>query len=74
VSVTDVMIGGNWVLRTGKLLTIDEARLYERARTLRAEMDARVKEQFRRTAELEPALRAGYLRTAETPWPPHDGS
>ncbi len=74
VSVTDVMIGGRWVLRAGKLVTIDEARLYERARALRAEMAERVAEQFRRTAELEPALRAGYLRTAQTPWSPRDGA
>jgi hypothetical protein len=31
-------------------------------------MDARVQAQFRNTAELEPALRTSYLRTAETPW------
>ena len=74
MSVTDVMIDGRWVMRTGKLLTIDEAALYGRARALRAEMDERVQEQFRRTAEIEPALRAGYLRTAQTPWSDQDGS
>jgi 5-methylthioadenosine/S-adenosylhomocysteine deaminase len=74
VSVTDVMVGGRWVLRGGRLLTIDEARLYARARALRAEMDCRIKEQLRRTAELEPALREAYFRTAETPWSPRDGA
>jgi 5-methylthioadenosine/S-adenosylhomocysteine deaminase len=68
VSVTDVMIDGRWVLQRGALVTIDEAAVYARARQLRQEMDERVREQFRRTTELDPALRASYLRTAETPW------
>ena len=58
----------------GKLLTIDEAHLYARGRALRAEMDERVKEQFRRTAEIEPALRAQYLKAAETRWSDRDGA
>jgi 5-methylthioadenosine/S-adenosylhomocysteine deaminase len=73
VSVTDVMVAGRWLLRGGKFSTIDEAGLYARARALRAEMNERVKEQFRRTAELEPALRAAYFRTAETAWSPRNG-
>jgi 5-methylthioadenosine/S-adenosylhomocysteine deaminase len=68
VSVTDVMIDGRWVLREGKLLTIDESQLYARGRALRAEMEDRLKEQFRRTAEIEPALREQYLKAARTPW------
>jgi cytosine/adenosine deaminase-related metal-dependent hydrolase len=68
ISVTDVMIDGRWVLRARKLLTIDEERLYVRARALRAEMEARIGEQFRRTAELEPALRQQYLKAAATDW------
>ena len=66
VSVTDVMIGGHWVLKKGKLLTIDEATLYTKARSLRAEMDIRVQDQFCQTDELEPALRAAYFETART--------
>jgi len=68
ISVTDVMIDGRWVLRDGKLLTIDEKKLYARARAFRAEMEDRLREQFRQTAEIEPALRQQYLKTAETPW------
>jgi 5-methylthioadenosine/S-adenosylhomocysteine deaminase len=68
VSVTDVMIDGVWVLREGKLKTIDEARVYSRARALRAEMEGRLNEQFRQTAEIEPALREQYLKAAATPW------
>ena len=68
VSVTDVMIGGRWVLKQGKLLTIDEPSLYARARVLRDEMDARVQEQFQHTRELEPALRAAYFETTKVPW------
>jgi guanine deaminase len=68
MSVTDVMIDGRWVLRQGRLLTIDEAHLYARGRALRAEMEDRVKEQFRRTTEIEPALRQQYLKAARTPW------
>ena len=74
ISVTDVMIDGRWVLRQGKLLTIDETHLYARARALREEMDDRVKEQFRRTAEIEPALRQQYLKAARTPWSDRDGA
>ena len=74
MSVTDVMIDGRWVLRERKLLTIDETALYGRARALRAEMEERLQEQFRRTAEVEPALRAAYLRAAQTPWSERDGS
>jgi cytosine/adenosine deaminase-related metal-dependent hydrolase len=68
VSVTDVMIGGRWVLKQGKLLTINESSLYARARVLRDEMDTRVQEQFRHTRELEPALRASYFETALALW------
>ena len=74
ISVTDVMIDGRWVLRQGKLLTIDEARLYARGRALRAEMAGRLNEQFRRTAEIEPALREQYLKAAGTPWSDRDGA
>jgi 5-methylthioadenosine/S-adenosylhomocysteine deaminase len=74
ISVTDVMIDGRWVLRQGKLVTIDEARLYARGRALRAEMEGRLKEQFRRTAEIEPALRQQYLKAAGTPWSDRDGA
>jgi 5-methylthioadenosine/S-adenosylhomocysteine deaminase len=73
VSVTDVMIDGRWVLRDGKLLTIKEATLYERARALRAEMDGRLKQQFSNTAELEATLRASYLSTAQKLWSDRDG-
>jgi hypothetical protein len=31
-------------------------------------MEDRLREQFRQTAEIEPALRQQYLKTAETPW------
>ena len=74
MSVTDVMIDGRWVLQKGKLVTIDETALYVRARQLREEMHERVQEQFRRTSELEPALRAAYLQTAKTTWSERDGS
>jgi 5-methylthioadenosine/S-adenosylhomocysteine deaminase len=73
-SVTDVMIDGRWVLRGRKLLTLDEQLLYARARTLRAEMEERVREQFRRTAELEPALRQQYLNAAGTAWSEQSGA
>ncbi len=66
VSVTDVMIDGRWVMRQQKLRTIDERRLYARVRGLREEMEDRVREQFRRTAEIEPALREQYLKAAQT--------
>jgi hypothetical protein len=62
------MIDGRWVLQKGKLVTIDERGLYDKARLLRNEMDARVQEQFRSTRELEPALRSAHLRTAKTSW------
>jgi 5-methylthioadenosine/S-adenosylhomocysteine deaminase len=74
ISVTDVMIDGRWVLRSRKLLTIDEEHLYGRARALRAQMVARIDEQFRRTVELEPALRQQYLKAAATVWPEQSSS
>lgn len=74
ISVTDVMIDGRWVLRQGKLHTIDEAHLYARGRALRAEMESRLKEQFRRTAEIEPALREQYLKAARTIWSDQAGA
>jgi 5-methylthioadenosine/S-adenosylhomocysteine deaminase len=74
ISVTDVMIDGRWVLRGGKLLTVDEKRLFARARALRAEMEERLKEQFRQTAEIEPALRQQYLKAAKTVWSDQSGA
>jgi cytosine/adenosine deaminase-related metal-dependent hydrolase len=74
ISVTDVMVDGRWLLREGKLLTIDEQALYEKARRLRAEMNERLQAQFRNTAELEPALRGAYLATAQSRWSEREGS
>jgi len=74
ISVTDVMIDGRWVLRDGKLLTVDEKRLFARARSLRAEMEERLTEQFRQTAEIEPALRQQYLKAAKTVWSDQSGA
>jgi 5-methylthioadenosine/S-adenosylhomocysteine deaminase len=74
ISVTDLMIDGRWVLRGRKLLTIDEQRLYARARALRAEMEDRLRAQFRQTAELEPALRQQYLKAAQTHWSERSGA
>jgi hypothetical protein len=68
ISVTDVMIDGRWMLRQGKLLTIDEKHLYARARALREEMEDHLREQFRQTTEIEPALRQQYLKAAEATW------
>jgi 5-methylthioadenosine/S-adenosylhomocysteine deaminase len=73
ISVTDVMIDGRWVLRRGKLLTIDEKDVYARARALREEMENRLGEQFRMTAEIEPALRQQYLKAAQTAWSERSG-
>jgi 5-methylthioadenosine/S-adenosylhomocysteine deaminase len=74
ISVTDVMIDGRWILRRGKLLTIDEKDVYARARALREEMEERLREQFRRTAEIEPALRHQYLKAAQRAWSERSGA
>jgi len=74
ISVTDVMIDGHWILRRGKLLTIDEKDVYARARALREEMEERLREQFRRTAEIEPALRHQYLKAAQRAWSERSGA
>jgi 5-methylthioadenosine/S-adenosylhomocysteine deaminase len=74
ISVTDVMIDGQWVLQAGKMLTVDEKHLFARARALRAEMAEQVEEQFRRTAEIEPALRQQYLKAARTVWSEDSGA
>jgi cytosine/adenosine deaminase-related metal-dependent hydrolase len=68
ISITDVMIDGRWVMRDRKLTTIDEARLYRRARDLRAEMEDRVRLQYQRTAAIQPVLRDAWLAAAGTPW------
>jgi cytosine/adenosine deaminase-related metal-dependent hydrolase len=70
MSVTDVMVNGEWVVRGRALCRIDEHALYRRAQALRDEMQDRLGAQFRQTAELEPALRAGYLRMMKSPWSP----
>ena len=61
-------------MRGRKLLTIDEKHLYARTRALREEMEDRLKEQFRRTAEIEPALRQQYLKIAGTVWSERTGA
>jgi hypothetical protein len=68
------MIDGRWVLRRGKLLTIYEKDVYARARALREEMENRLGEQFRRTAEIEPALRQQYLKAVQTAWSERSGA
>ena len=68
------MIDGQWVLQAGKMLTVDEKHLFARARALRAEMAEQVQEQFRRTAEIEPALRQQYLKAARTVWSEDSGA
>lgn len=73
VSITDVMIDGRWVMRGRKLTTIDEARLYSRARAIRAEMDERVRRQFEATAAIQPVLRDQWLAAARTPWSKEKG-
>ncbi len=74
ISVTDVMIDGRWALRQGKMTTIDEAKLYDRSRTLRAEMEDHLKVQFERTAAIEPALREQYLSAARKGWSDQSGA
>lgn len=74
MSVTDVMIDGRWVLRQGKMLTVDEQQVYARVRALRAEMEDRLKVQFERTAAIEPALREQYLKAARTVWTDRSGA
>lgn len=68
ISITDVMIDGRWVMRNRALSTIDEAALYRKARALRADMEERVRLQFRRTDAIVPSLRTAFLNTAATPW------
>jgi cytosine/adenosine deaminase-related metal-dependent hydrolase len=73
ISITDVMIDGRWVMRDRRLTTIDEARLYARARDLRAEMAERVERQFENTHAIVPSLREAYLKSSRTPWSKQDG-
>ena len=73
VSITDVTVDGRWVMRDRKVTTIDEAKLYRRARDIRAEMDERVRLQFRNTAAVEPVLRDAWLKAAATPWSKEKG-
>lgn len=71
-SVRDVMVAGRWVVRDGRLLTVDEAALYARARALRAAMDDALAMQYSATAAIEPGLREQWLAACCSPWSPAD--
>jgi 5-methylthioadenosine/S-adenosylhomocysteine deaminase len=68
MSVRAAMVGGRWVMRDGRLTLIDEAALFARARRLRDDMDAAIREEFARTAALEPALREAWLKARSVGW------
>lgn len=71
-SVQDVMVAGRRVVRDGRLLTIDEAALYARAREIRAAMTEALRTQYEATAAIEPGLREQWLSACCTPWSPSD--
>jgi 5-methylthioadenosine/S-adenosylhomocysteine deaminase len=56
-SVVDVMVGGRFVVRNKRLLTIDLPALAARAGTLRAQIDARSVASRRRFDAVKPILR-----------------
>jgi 5-methylthioadenosine/S-adenosylhomocysteine deaminase len=67
-SVMDVMVGGRFVVRDRRLLTVDLAALAARASALRAEIDARCIGSRRRFDAIAPIIGAFCPALARTEW------
>jgi 5-methylthioadenosine/S-adenosylhomocysteine deaminase len=67
-SVADVMVGGRFVVRDRRLLTVDLPALAARAATLRAEIDARSGASRDRYDAIAPILSDFCPALAQTPW------
>ncbi len=67
-SVTDVMVGGRFVVRDRRLLTVDLAALAARAVALRAEIDARSGASRRRFDTVAPIISDFCPALARTDW------
>ena len=68
-SVDSVMVGGRFVVRGKKLLTVDLAKLADRAAALRAEMDAKAAPALRRFECVAPIVADFCPTLARTTWP-----
>ena len=68
-SVDSVMIGGRFVVRGRKLLTVDLADLADRAAALRAELDIAARPALRRFECIAPIVADFCPALARTPWP-----
>jgi 5-methylthioadenosine/S-adenosylhomocysteine deaminase len=67
-SVADVMVGGRFVVRQRRLLTVDLPALAARAADLRAEIDARCTDSLHRFDVVAPILRDFCPALARTDW------
>jgi 5-methylthioadenosine/S-adenosylhomocysteine deaminase len=65
-AVTSVMVGGEWRMRDGRILGIDEAAVLAEGRARGAEIVARHDEAFSLGQELLASVRAGWLEAMQT--------
>jgi cytosine/adenosine deaminase-related metal-dependent hydrolase len=66
LTVSSVMVGGEWRVRDGRVLGVDEASVLSEARARGAEIVARHDEGFRIGQELLASVRAGWLEAMRT--------
>jgi guanine deaminase len=66
LTVSSVMVGGEWRVRDGRVLGVDEASVLSEARARGAEIVARHDEGFRIGQELLASVRAGWIEAMRT--------
>jgi 5-methylthioadenosine/S-adenosylhomocysteine deaminase len=66
LAVDSVLVGGDWKVRDGKVVTVDEAAVLDRARELGREIVGRFDEAFELGQQLLAPLRGGWLEALRT--------
>jgi 5-methylthioadenosine/S-adenosylhomocysteine deaminase len=66
LAVDSVLVGGDWKVRSGKVVTVDEAEVLGRARELGREIVGRFDEAFELGRQLLEPLRGGWLEALRT--------
>ena len=66
LAVDSVLVGGEWKVRGGRLVTVDEADVLARAREVGSEIVGRFDEAFELGRQLLAALRGGWLEALRT--------
>src|ERR671936_405387 len=65
-AVHSVLVGGKWVVRDGRVTTVDEAEVLARAREVGAEVVGRFDDAFELGRQLLAPLRGGWLEALQT--------